>query len=418
MKVPFDKVYCLHLLEEKERFNHCVDEFNRIGLDVTFWNTTKKKLDVALGKNIQTLHNNHYDTYEKQNPYIYGAVFDCAYNHYRIIKEAYIQGFNNILIMEDDITFSKNIKLIENTFNSLPENYSIIKYFYGSEKYYECVNTNNHFDILPGIDIWLSTLCYALSRAGMKQIIDSVENYGLKIADSEHKYFNEVYIPLYPICHAFGLNSTILNDNTNFIPASGYVEINHYNFVIIPKNACTTLMALSFKLENQSFNKIHNEVHINNKLLKGFSVNNAYPKVAIYRDPIERFISIYNNRDKHENRCWGNISNIGDFINFAKAEQEKSICKTYKSNGCDEHFIPQYKFYNLKDIDIIVQLKDLNSFIKEKLHIINPINKNKSNGTLEKSQLTVNQIKEIINIYKKDYILFDDIVKSDKLYKP
>lgn len=59
---------------------------------------------MMIGESISDLHTEFYDKARKLvNPDIYGAVFDCAYNHYSIIKQAYLRGFNNILIIEDDI---------------------------------------------------------------------------------------------------------------------------------------------------------------------------------------------------------------------------------------------------------------------------------------------------------------------------
>ena len=46
---------------------------------------------------------------KRYNPDIYCAVFNCAFEHYTIVKQAYLRGLNNILVFEYDIRFISNV---------------------------------------------------------------------------------------------------------------------------------------------------------------------------------------------------------------------------------------------------------------------------------------------------------------------
>jgi GR25 family glycosyltransferase involved in LPS biosynthesis len=190
MKLPFDKIYCLHLVDAKERYKSVLEECNKINLEnkVDFWYTTKKPINITIGNNIQSLHDNYYDSFFKNgNEYVYGACFDCAYNHYSIIKQAYMRGLNSILIIEDDICFNDDLRLLNNIINNIPYDYDVLKLYnleipyknessikpYKNESfikpYFLLLNEHNYKYY------YRSTLCYALNRKGMEALINEYE---------------------------------------------------------------------------------------------------------------------------------------------------------------------------------------------------------------------------------------------------
>lgn len=179
MKLPFEKIYCLHLVEASERYTNVLKECERINLEneVNFWYTSKKPINAIIGNHIETLHDGYYDRRFKINPYTYGACFDCAYNHYSIIKQAYIRGINSILIFEDDICFNYDVNLLDNIINNIPNDYDVLKFY---NTCYDKQNNidNGYFEIINEQNIKLyyhSTLCYALSRKGMEALINEYE---------------------------------------------------------------------------------------------------------------------------------------------------------------------------------------------------------------------------------------------------
>jgi GR25 family glycosyltransferase involved in LPS biosynthesis len=180
MKLPFDKIYCLHLAEAKERYDSVLEECEKINLEneIDFWYTTKKPINATIGNNTPSLHIPYYDIIFDNNKYLYGACFDCAYNHYSIVKQAYIRGFNSILIFEDDIEFNDDIDLLNTIIENIPNDYDVIK-FINTEIYHKKFQIKHigYFRLINEKNNFLySTLCYALSRKGMKVLIDEYES--------------------------------------------------------------------------------------------------------------------------------------------------------------------------------------------------------------------------------------------------
>lgn len=218
IKLPFDKCYCLHLSEASDRYENLINEFNNLGIKdkVEIWWTSKKPINIVIGNNIESLKTEYYERLYKQNKNIYSRVFDCAYNHYSIIKQAYERGLNNILIIEDDIYFNKNKNIINNIFNIMPNNYKMIR-FYTTYNYFE-TNKNNNKEIsyITRDDEYFyemcnSSLCYALSNEGMKIVIDEYE-----------KCFQQPDVILNNICWNYSLNDNIYILKYNLLCNPGF----------------------------------------------------------------------------------------------------------------------------------------------------------------------------------------------------
>jgi len=179
MLLPFDKIYCLHLAENQERYHHCLKEYKRLGIEnkINFWWTCRHEISKKIGQFLTELHNEDYNRLDNLID-IYAGVFNCVFEHYSIIKTSYYRGFNNILILEDDLEFIDNIKLIENTFMNLPRDYDIIKFYDIEGDVNKDWYSNNESYIQKFIKVYNfghSTAFYALSRRGMKLYCDLMD---------------------------------------------------------------------------------------------------------------------------------------------------------------------------------------------------------------------------------------------------
>ena len=118
MKLSFDEVYCLHVAENSDKYNLMMSEYERVDIkdQVKIWWTVKRKISTQIGNSIDTLHSIYYDNIKRANKNVYGAVFNCALEHYTIVKQAYLRGLNTILVLEDDIKFIDNISAVEKAF--------------------------------------------------------------------------------------------------------------------------------------------------------------------------------------------------------------------------------------------------------------------------------------------------------------
>lgn len=209
MQTKFDKIYVIHLASRKDRLENIKSQFSKVGLDYEIWWTTKRPFStkIALSAFNDTIRDGYYDSIETHNKETYGSVFNCTFEHYTVIKQAYERGMENILICEDDINFIADPSIINIAFNNLPNDYTLIKYW-GTYINYNCFDKTNLF-IKFSSD--LSTLCYTLSRKGMEQYMNSVENKFVA-ADTAFKGMPDEgkYITTIPIAKPVGFNSDII----------------------------------------------------------------------------------------------------------------------------------------------------------------------------------------------------------------
>ena len=154
-------------------------EFIRVDLwdKIDIWWTCKRPISSMIGDALLTLHTPDYDKIRKVNKDIYGAVFNCSFEHYTIIKTSYERGFNNIMIFEDDVNFVNDRKYFDLCLSKIPDNYELCKLQHSfSDDLTEYTDTSLPlFSNLTDAYGLQSTAAYCLSRDGMKNMIKSYE---------------------------------------------------------------------------------------------------------------------------------------------------------------------------------------------------------------------------------------------------
>ena len=140
----FDKIYCIHYLPYKERFNDIKSELSRIGLlnssNFEFYYTVPNKYYDFLfwDKNIQSHLNLQYLNITNINYSINSYNLMCIINRMK---------YKRVLIIEDDVKFLNQIKNINKILNYFPSNYDIVNF----EPYIWCESKdyqNEYEDIL------------------------------------------------------------------------------------------------------------------------------------------------------------------------------------------------------------------------------------------------------------------------------
>ena len=124
--------------------------------------------------------------------------FSCAIAHYSVIKQTYELGYENLLLMEDDIRFLKSLELIYRIVDAIPEDFDYAQ-FERAKPYemsmYDWLNLKNGKHVNK---YWLPFTnsrgggCYAMSRKGMKHIIDEMERVFL--SKTERLKPNDYYV--------------------------------------------------------------------------------------------------------------------------------------------------------------------------------------------------------------------------------
>lgn len=106
--------------------------------------------------------------------------FNMTVAHYTIVKTAYELGCNNVLVMEDDMRFLKDVNAIDSLLYSIPLDYDHIML----DRNRLCTTDLKVFSSIPegvGRYKWIefeesgSTGCYAMSRKGMSNYIRLIE---------------------------------------------------------------------------------------------------------------------------------------------------------------------------------------------------------------------------------------------------
>jgi len=162
----FDDIVCINLESRKDRHKYAQNIFNKLNIPARFYIVKKHSK---------------------------GGMYGCFESHINVIKEAYNNGKNNILIFEDDIlpTKSYNLENIQNAINFMKFNNSWEIFFLG----YSIVNNlpdNIHFFKPLLNNLYLNayyvgkniiqykpynTHSYCLNRKGMKKILNNYNKY-------------------------------------------------------------------------------------------------------------------------------------------------------------------------------------------------------------------------------------------------
>lgn len=172
--LPFDCVYVLTLIDNQSRIYNFYEEMAKLGVanEIKQWNACSHP------------HTNDIGKYLKDNgKYILGSesytAFNCTREHYNICKDALYNGYDSILVFEDDFQFIKYYDKIRELFQKpKPNGWNLIQYgHFRCSPFYNC----KEIEYIPITNVnhdW-GTMCYALSR-GVKYYINYMDsNYGV-----------------------------------------------------------------------------------------------------------------------------------------------------------------------------------------------------------------------------------------------
>ena len=361
-----------------------------------------ESLDKWLNKNIST----GFFGFEKPDGYklISSWFFYGEENNYIIQKwkESVVEYINNRNIFGTD-----NIQYSFDIWND--DKYDYNHYFWFHYLFGDLYNSDNKFKKL-----W--DLTPKISADGPHIIQgDGLIN---KLSDKVKNHIDEVKTPVYKLTYKYDVEK--YNDKCNLAYLLNSIKLK---FLHIPKTAGTSI-------ENAAKN--------NNLLWGRFdkTLKSVYPKCApwhcpqkippycfcVIRNPFDRFISQFYHANKIEDY---NSEKLNNFIEVKISQIKNNI------NIDDNHFLPQYKFY--EKCHIIISFDNLQNNLNNLMKLFNLpqlILDKLSGGEIQQSkrnEQTINRLTyldineknkdKIKEIYKLDFELYNNIKNLDILIK-
>ena len=235
----------------------------------------------------------------------------------------------------------------------------------------------------------------------------------------------------------YRLNKTIFGPHNHDKPATNVIinRVHKLAYVPIPKNACTAIKILFFSLNKGSefkehFSAIHGRFDYRAIDFDKFAADNEYFKFVVVRDPVERFVSAYNNRvkmygelsekwlkahDGDHKKLKADFGRNGLSFNPEINEFASRIAEyANASTNIKHHFVPQHLFFNSR-LDVfhkvynIRQLRSLTSELSgrvgEPLELRNVQETKGLENAARVSDLTTKERAKVTAYYAKDYEL-------------
>lgn len=227
MKLPFEKIYCLHLVECDSRLEKSKNEFKKMEIydDVEYRFTCKHPYVKEIAYFLK--ENGKYYWFGSGD----GRSYNCTRNWYEIIKTSYLLGYESILCIEDDITFDMPKDVFFHIMNNIPNDYDVIRFGYTDLFCNFKFDKDNCFVENYYFKFWGAQM-FALSRKGMKYYIDFLDKY-YGVAD--YPLFSTDIMNEYGIKNYFSTRNfyTIMNDLDSII----YDTNNrNYNKVVLVRS--------------------------------------------------------------------------------------------------------------------------------------------------------------------------------------
>lgn len=154
----------------KARLPQLRNELNRVGMTdyETYWSITPAYHD-RLKRMLASYGNGEYS----REPI---ALFNNALAHYYVVKSTIDMGLDNVLIMEDDVRWLKDLETLAAGVASLPEDYQVASFDVVKVKFDPCEHRE---DAVTGQRLrWglyestFSAACYALQGAGLRRALE------------------------------------------------------------------------------------------------------------------------------------------------------------------------------------------------------------------------------------------------------
>jgi GR25 family glycosyltransferase involved in LPS biosynthesis len=204
MKDYFDKIFCINLDRRKDRWEETVQELKKWGV---FEGINRiSAVDGNKIKNTTKLKNGELGLLE---------------THLKILRNAKTKKYKNILLIEDDIEFTKEIQNLESYFNELPKNWDML-WFGGNHNTHAGNKINLVSDKIIKCNNTYSTHCFAINNSVYDILIDII----LKREKPVDVYYSDIQ----KTHNCFSFNPSIAIQRPSFSDIQNVYEDNRWLF--------------------------------------------------------------------------------------------------------------------------------------------------------------------------------------------
>lgn len=168
LKNYFDGIYCITSKTDSKRKKNFIKQVKELGLydDITFY--------YFEDTNTYSIPRNKITKLLK-HPLLKRSL-SCAISHYNCVKDAQKNGYNNVLIFEDDVYFPKDINTIVKILDNMPKDYGLIRF---SWPFSLCENFE--YSLIERNECCAAA--YALSKDAIDDYVNHQQNVQLEVAD-------------------------------------------------------------------------------------------------------------------------------------------------------------------------------------------------------------------------------------------
>lgn len=202
----FDRIFCVHYVEYKQREAHIKNELKRIGIadsGILEWRYTyKNEFEQNLAKYLRVPACS-----------LIGPLF---IETKRIIAQSIYEGCKRILVIEDDVSFLNDTNAIGNMLKDMPQDANVVQFTKLTSMIPERISKwndlvahkkiNDSYVLADGNIFW-SGGCYALSRQGMEKL-DMVMSKDLINSDNCFSQVDRYCIAIRDMCIQLGFSES------------------------------------------------------------------------------------------------------------------------------------------------------------------------------------------------------------------
>ena len=169
----YDNIWVINLDRRPERWRSTLSRLNQLGLQPRRWSATDKEDPAVIAE------------YEQINPVIRKGEFACYKSHLNLWNFLYQSGVPYALIFEDDISVPPGVGLQDATdVLDKSKGFDILLLGHCSESWFH----RKHSDVTR-IGSALCTHAYAVSREGLRKLIEGNHNYRCAVDSYVHRIF-------------------------------------------------------------------------------------------------------------------------------------------------------------------------------------------------------------------------------------